>query len=149
MKIRACKHAQNDQRLIVFVCVFTVLSGTFVFCVTESLSVNSNSKLDKLFKKILRHGPAEIWKRQVKNMFVETVVNSVVMVSKFEKAIQGFIAIYCTSQDPKGDLIEYLKSNNCMKPHEKSVAKHQGRMEELMRYSTHLEGSRADVSETE
>ena len=32
-----------------------------------------------------------------------------------------------------------------MKPHEKSVAKHQGRMEELMRYSTHLEGSRLET----
>ena len=80
---------------------------------------------------------------------MDTTVNNVVTIMKYEKAIQGFIATYCTSQDPKGDLIEYLKSNNCMKPRAKSVAKHQDRMEELMRYSTRLEGSRANLSESE
>ena len=129
--------------------------------VMESLNVTSNDNLDKFFKKILGHGPSEKWKRlNKKNTYVDTVVQQphptipgqfvpVVTVMGFEKAIQGFIATYCTSQDPKGDLIEYLKSDHCMKHRDKSVAEHQDRMEELMRYSTRLEGSRTDLSESE
>ena len=58
---------------------------------------------------------------------------NVVTESAFQKATKGFIAVYCTSQDQKGDLIEYLKLDNCMKPREKSVSDHQDRMEELIR----------------
>ena len=33
MKIQGRKRAQNDRRMRIFVCFFTVLSGAFVFCV--------------------------------------------------------------------------------------------------------------------
>ena len=54
--------------------------------------------------------------------------------------------MYCTSMDPKGDLIEYLKTDKCMKPHDKSVTDHEDRMEEIMRYSTQLQGAQMDLS---
>ena len=118
--------------------------------VMESLAITDTVAKDKFFKKILGHGPSEKWKKlKAKNFYVDTVIEGVTTVTKFDKALNGFIATYCTSQDPKGDLIEYLKSTHCMKPREKSVAEHQDRLEELMRYSTHLEGTRADLSESE
>ena len=47
-------------------------------------------------------------------------------------------------------MIEYLKSNKSSKPLDKSVSDHQDRMEEIMRYSTYLEGTARDnLSEDE
>ena len=65
----------------------------------------------------------------------------------FEKLLTAYIKLYCTSTDPKGDVITYLKSNNARKPKETSVSDHQDRMEEIMRYSTYLEGARNNLSE--
>ena len=82
---------------------------------TESLNVGGNEDLFKFFKKILGHGPSEKSKRLSKNsFFVDTTVK-----------IYNFIESYCTSQDPKEDLIEYCKSNHYMEPQEKSVQDHQ------------------------
>ena len=60
-----------------------------------------------------------------------------------------FIKLYCTSTDLKGDVIENLKSNKCKKPKDKSVSDHQDWMEEIMRYSRCLKGTRDDLSEDE
>ena len=67
----------------------------------------------------------------------------------FNKLKKDFIKMYYTSTNPKGDLIEYLKTDRCMKPHDKSVTNHQDRMEEIMRYSTQLEGAQNDLSVSE
>ena len=67
----------------------------------------------------------------------------------FEKLLKGFIKVYCTSTNPKGDVITYLKSDGAKKPKDTSVLDHQDRMEEIMRYCTYLEGARDDLSEDE
>ena len=67
----------------------------------------------------------------------------------FEKLLKGFIKVYCTSTDPKGDVITYLKSEGCRKPKETSVSDHQDRMEEMIRYCMYLEGARDNLSDDE
>ena len=118
--------------------------------VMEALGVTDYDETFKFFKKLLGHGPAEKFRKLLsRNFYMDTVVRGRIIESKFQKATKGFIGMYCTSQDPRGDLIEYLKSDKCMKPREKSVSDHQDRMEELMRYSSQLEGSRDNLSEPE
>ena len=118
--------------------------------VMDALMVTDHDETIKYFKKLLGHGPAEKFRKLLtKNFYMDTVIRRIVTETKFQKATKGFVALYCTSQDPKGDLIEYLKSDKCMKPREKSVSDHQDRMEELMRYSTQLEGSGENLSENE
>ena len=46
-------------------------------------------------------------------------------------------------------MIEYLKMDKYMKPKDKSVTDHQGRMEEIMWYSTKLEGAWNNLSNSE
>ena len=104
----------------------------------------------KYFKKVLGHGPAEkITKVILGGFFVDTVVMNTVTVTAFEKLKRAFIKLYCTSTDPKGDLIKYLKTEKCKKPKDKSVSDHQDRVEEMMRYATFLEGARNDLSDNE
>ena len=74
------------------------------------------------------------------------MVNNIIQSYGFDTLKRDFIKMYCTSTDPKGDLIECLKTDKCMKPGDKSVSDHEDRMEEMMRYSTHLQGARADLS---
>ena len=50
----------------------------------------------------------------------------------FKKLLKAFIKSYCTSTDPKGDVIGYLKSDKAQKPLDRSVSDHQDRMEEIM-----------------
>ena len=52
MKIRGRKRAQNDLRLIVFVCVFTILSGAFVFCDTPNQDWGSYYSSKNAIKKL-------------------------------------------------------------------------------------------------
>ena len=80
---------------------------------------------------------------------MNTVVKGQVTEYVFEKLLKAFIKLYCTSTDPKGDVIKYLKSDKSQKPLDKSVSDHQDRMEEIMRYSTYLEGARENLSEDE
>ena len=94
--------------------------------------------------------PAEKFRKMLeRNFFPDTTMQNIVIVTQFEKTTRVFIALYCTIIDPKGYLIKHLKLNKCMKPRDKSISDHQNRMEELMRYSTKLEGSRADLTEIE
>ena len=75
------------------------------------------------------------------NFYTNVTANNVVTSYGFDAMLKDFIKLYCTSADPKGDVIEYLKSEKCQKPHDKSVTEHQDRMEEIMRYSKQLEGA--------
>ena len=102
----------------------------------ESLEIDKSdfSLWKKYFKKILGHGPLEKWKKLSlrTNFYMSIDVNGNVTEFGFDKLKKDFIKMYCTSTDPKGDLIEYLKTDKCMKPHDKSVTDHQDRMEEIM-----------------
>ena len=128
----------------------------------SSLNIITTAEHIEFFKKILGHGPSEKFKRlRLKNPDKYTdsvsqqrneageVVEVVNEVSGFNTLTNDFIRMYCTSTDSKGDLIEYLKSEECKKPMKASVATHQDRMEELMRFTRMLEGSRADLTEDE
>ena len=72
---------------------------------------------------------------------MNVTVNNVIQSFGFDALKRDFIKMYCTSTDPKGDLIEYIKTEKCMKPHEKSVSDHEDRMEKIMQYSTQLQGA--------
>ena len=129
----------------------------------SSLNINTSVQYIEFFKKILGHGPSEKFKRlKAKNgaRYNDTVVQQadpnqqgamidVITQSGFQMLIEDFIKLYCTSTDSKGDLIEYLKSEECKKPMKAAVATHQDRMEELMRFTKMLEGSRLDLTEEE
>ena len=86
--------------------------------------IRDNYDLKKMyFKKVLGHGLAEKMRKLILgNYFVNTTVMNVVTVHAFEKMKRAFIKLYCTSTDPKGDVIEYLKTDRCKKPKEKSVS---------------------------
>ena len=103
------------------------------------------------FRKVLGHGPLEKWKKlsMRTNFYMNISVGGNVTEFGFNKLKKDFIKMYYTSTNPKGDLIEYLKTDRCMKPHDKSVTNHQDRMEEIMRYSTQLEGAQNDLSVSE
>ena len=75
------------------------------------------------------------------SFYVNTVVNGTITEYCFNKLKKAFIKLYCTSTDPKGDVIEYLKTNKCMKPKDKSITDHQDKMEDIMQYSTMLQGA--------
>ena len=97
----------------------------------DTLAVNRTDfeSLKQYFKKTLGHGPAKKFKKMVvRTYFTDTTLQQVVIESWFEKAMKAFIKLYYTSTDPKGDLIEYLKTDKRMKPKEKSVINHQDRM---------------------
>lgn len=85
----------------------------------------------------------------------DAVTDNIVTISGFQKATSDFIKLYCISTDQKGQLIEYLnlKSENCKKPMKIIVVNHQDPMEEklliILRFSTWLGTSRADLSEQE
>ena len=129
----------------------------------SSLNIITTVQHIEFFKKILGHGPSEKFKRlRLKNpeKYTDSVVQQlneagevigevVNEVSGFNTLTNDFIRLYCTSTDSKGDLIEYLKSEECKKPMKASVATHQDRMEELMRFTTMLEGSRPNLTEDE
>ena len=128
----------------------------------SSLNIITTAEHIEFFKKILGHGPSEKFKRlRLKNPDKYTdsvsqvtneaggVVDVVNEGSGFNTLTNDFIRMYCTSTDSKGDLIEYLKSEECKKPMKASVATHQDRMEELMRFTRMLEGSRADLTDDE
>ena len=128
----------------------------------SSLNITTTAQHIEFFKKILGHGPSEKFKRlKAKNperfndliMQVPNDQGALVDVvnegSGFQILITHFIKLYCTSMDSKGDLIEYLKSEECKKPMKASVATHQDRMEELMRFSRMLEGSRPNLTDDE
>ena len=118
----------------------------------EALVINRTNfdVLKKYFKKILNHRPAEKFRKMViGKYFTDTIVQNTLIETQFEKAMKAFIKLYCASTDPKGDLIEYLKTDNCGTPKNKSVSNYQESMKELMRYSTKLEESRGNLSNTE
>ena len=128
----------------------------------SSLNIITTAQHIEFFKKILGHGPSEKFKRlRLKNPDKYTdsvsqvtneaggVVDVVNEGSGFNTLTNDFIRMYCTSTDSKGDLIEYLKSEECKKPMKASVATHQDRMDELMRFTRMLEGSRADLTDDE
>ena len=119
----------------------------------ESLEINkTNFNLwKKYFKKVLGHGPLEKWKKLSlqTNFYMNTVISGNITEYGFDQLKRDFIKLYCTSMDPKGEVIEYLKTDKCLKPHEKSVTDHQDRMEEIMQYSTKLEGAQNDLSTSE
>ena len=108
--------------------------------------------MKKYFKKVLvlGHGPAEKFRKLIqRNLYVNTVLENVITVYVFEKLLKAFIKLYCTSTGPKGDVIKHLKSDKCKEPKNKCVSDYQDRMEEIMRYSTCLEGARDNLSEDE
>ena len=75
------------------------------------------NELKKYFKKVLGHGPAEKMRRLILgNYFVDTVLQNRITETTFEKLKKACIKLYCTSPDPKGDVIEYLKSEKYKKP---------------------------------
>ena len=132
----------------------------------SSLNITTTLQHIEFFKKILGHGPSEKFKRLLaKNpiLYVDRIVqqqqqdqqgqmievNVTVVGSGFQALMKDFIKMYCTSTDSKGDLIEYLKSEDCRKPMKAEVATHQDRIEELMRFSKMLEGSRPNLTEEE
>ena len=91
--------------------------------------------MKKYFKKVLGHGPAEKFRKLIqRQLYVNTVlVNGRVTEFVLEKLLKAFIKLYCTtSTDPKGDIIEYLKSDKSNKPLDRSVSDYQDRMEEIM-----------------
>ena len=116
----------------------------------ESLGIDKIQFDDwkKYFKKVLGHGPLEKWKKlsMRTNFYMNVAVNNILTSYGFDTLKKDFIKLYCTSTDPKGDLIEYLKTDKCMKPHDKSVSDHEDRTEEIMRYSTQLQGAQMDLS---
>ena len=91
----------------------------------EALGINKTQFDDwkKYFRKVLGHGPLEKWKKLNlrANFYTNVVVNNVVTSFGFDVMIKDFIKLYCTSTDPKGDVIKYLKTDKCQKPHNKSV----------------------------
>ena len=106
--------------------------------------------MKKYLKKVLGHGPADKFRKLIqRTLYVNTVLENVVTQHTFKKLIKGFIKLYCTSTETKGDVIKYLKSNKCKKPKDKSVSNHQDRMEKIMRYCTYLEGARNNLSKDE
>ena len=124
------------------------------------MDINKYETVKKYSKKVLGHGAAEkLRKLTLRNLYVNTVVEDRVNVPEaphhritehaFDKLLTAFIKLYCTSTDPKGDVITYLQSANARKPKETSVLDHQDRMEEIMRYSMFLEGARNNLSEDE
>ena len=114
------------------------------------INVNNYNNIKKYFKKGLGHGPAEKFRKLIqKTLYVNTVLENIITVHAFEKLLKAFIKLYYTSTDPKGDVIKYLKSDKCKKPKDKSISDYQDRMEEIMRYSTCLEGVRDNLSEDE
>ena len=132
----------------------------------SSLNITTSDQHIEFFKKILGHGSSEKFKRlRAKNLgrYVDRVevqqqqdangqavnVDVTIIGSAFQMLLEDFIRMYCTSTDSKGDLIEYLKSEECRKPMKATVATHQDRMEELMRFTTMLEGSRPNLTEQE
>ena len=128
----------------------------------SSLNITTTLQHIEFFKKILGHGPSEKFKRlraKGPEKYVDlmmqqendqgALVEVVNEASGFQALIHDFIKLYCTSTDSKGDLIEYLKSEECRKPMKASVSEHQDRMEELMRFSTMLQGSRLNLTEDE
>ena len=84
-----------------------------------------------------------------RSFFNNTVRKGTVREYTFGKMKKVFIKLYGTSTDPKKDVIEYLKSDKCMKSKEKSISNHQDRMEVIMSYSTYLEGTRDNLSDSE
>ena len=123
----------------------------------SSLNIITTAQHIEFFKKILGHGPSEKFKRlRLKNpeKYTDSVVQQLneagEVIGEVVNEVSGFnTRLYCTSTDSKGDLIEYLKSEECKKPMKASVATHQDRMEELMRFTTMLEGSRPNLTEDE
>ena len=114
------------------------------------IDVNNYTEMKKYFKRVLGHGPAEKFRKLIQHtLYVNTVHQNVISEYAFEKLMKAFLKLYCTSTDPKGDVIEYLKSDKCKKPKDKSVSDHQDRIEEMMRYCTYLEGARNNLSENE
>ena len=114
------------------------------------LDINNYETVKKYFKKVLDHGAAERFRKLVlKQLYVNTVVKNRMAEYAFEKLLKGFIKVCCTSTDPKGDVITYLKSDGVRKPKDTSVSDQQDRMEEIMRYTTYLEGARDNLSEDE
>ena len=84
-----------------------------------------------------------------RSFYVDIVVQAQIREYAFEKLKKVFIKLYCTSTDPKRDLVEYLKADKCKKPKDSSLSDHQDRMEEMMRYCTHLEGAQSSLSDAE
>ena len=124
------------------------------------LEINNYDTVKKYFKKVLGHGAAGKFQKLIQQqLYVNTVVKDRVNVPAhlhhrvteyaFKKLLKGYIKLYCTSTDPKGDVITYLKLEKAKKPMDKSVSDHQDEMIKIMRYSTYLEGVRDNVSEDE
>ena len=114
------------------------------------LDINNYETMRKFSKKVLGHGAIEKFRKLVqRQLYVNTVVENRVAQYAFEKLLKGFIKVYCTRTDLKGDVITYLKSDGCKKPKETSISDHRDRMEEIMQYCTFLEGARDDLSEDE
>ena len=120
--------------------------------VAEAFSIDKDNfnELKKYFKKVLGHGPAEkVRKLMHRSFFNNTVTQGTICEYPFGKMKKAFIKLYYTSTNPKGDMIEYLKSDKCTKPKDKSVSDYQNGMEEIMRYSTYLQGTKDNLSKAE
>ena len=79
----------------------------------------------------------EKWKKlSVKTFYVNTVVDGNIREYALKKLKKDFIKLYCTSTDPKGEVIEYLKTDKCMKLKDKSVTDHQDRIQEKYQKSS-------------
>ena len=119
---------------------------------TEAVSIDriNYEALKRYFKKVLGHGPAEKLRKLIcNNYFKDTVLQQMVVITSFEKVLKAFINLYWTRTGPKGDVIEYLKTDKCMKPKDKNVCNHQDRIKEIMRYFMYLEGAKENLSITE
>ena len=95
----------------------------------ESLSINANDydNMHKyFFKKLLRQGPVEKLRKLNKNnwFFFNTVQEGKFIKHVFETLQKAFSKLYCTSKDPKEDVVKFLRSEKCMKPKDRSTSYH-------------------------
>ena len=157
VKVKLKTIDNNDHKLEEFCVVFDKGGIEALLYVIEDfqisfealeLDVNNYDTMKKFFKKVLGNGAAEKFRKLIqRQLYVNTVVEDRVRVPDhphhrvteyaFKKLLKGFIKVYCTNTDPKGDVITYLKSDGRKKPKDTSVSDHQDRMEEIMRYCTY------------
>ena len=129
--------------------------------VASLLNINTSDQYIEFFMNLLGHGQLEMFKRlkakngaRYNNTVVQQqnqqgVMEDVVTMLGFQTLIEDFVKLYCTSTDLKGDLIKYIKSEDCRKPMKAAVSTHQDCMRELICFTTILEGSRPDLTEEE
>ena len=111
----------------------------------DALNLFLTVELLEFWKKVLGHGPAEKWKRMLRNnIYLDDMVTvpaakpgdmdiqQTVQGSGFNKMIADFIKLYCDDSDPKANLVAYIGSEECRKPKKVPVADHQERIEELI-----------------